>query len=302
MAERINLGMRRMHERAQEVEALRHERVKLAQDFRDGVQSMASTLAGASTELDATATTLAEAAGGTVTQVGRGSTAAEDAVAAIHAVASAAEQLTASISEIAHQAERSNQSTRTASSEARAAGAVMSDLASAAQGVSGIVQVISDVARQTNLLALNAAIEAARAGDAGRGFGVVASEVKQLANQNARSTQDIADRISAMRAATERGVAGIDRIGSALEEAEGFASTISAAIYQQETATQHIAKNAEQATTSARTVAGELQGIQGHAASARNGAHDIQTSAGEISLQSERLLREVDSFLNRMGA
>ena len=301
MAERINISMNIMAERAQEVEKMKADRDVLVEDFRDGVLSMATTLAGASTELDATAGTLSRSSAETVQQVDRGSEAAGSAVSNIHAVASATEQLSASISEIAKQAESSTQATRSASSEASAAGKVMEQLREAAEGVDGIVEVISDVARQTNLLALNAAIEAARAGEAGRGFGVVASEVKQLANQTARSTQDIAARIDAMRAATQEGVDSINRIGDALEEAEGYASTISAAIYEQETATQHIAENAEQATSAAQSVAEELKGIRDHAESARQGSSDIQTSAGDISVQSEKLTGEVTTFLNRMG-
>jgi methyl-accepting chemotaxis protein len=300
MAVRINASMTIMDQRARQVAEMRTQRKELVEDFREGVLSMATTLASASTELDATAGALSKSSSDTVDQVDRGAGAANSTVSNVHAVASATEQLSASISEIAKQAESSTQATWAAATEAKAAGTVMEELAEVAEGVSGIVAVISDVARQTNLLALNAAIEAARAGEAGRGFGVVASEVKQLANQTAKSTQDIAARIEAMRAATKNGVDSINRIGDALAQAEGYASTISAAIYEQQTATQHIAENAEQATTAAQTVAEELVGIRNHAESARQGSGDIERSANDISMQSERLTGEVQTFLNSM--
>jgi methyl-accepting chemotaxis protein len=296
MAVRINASMTIMDQRARQVAEMRTQRKELVEDFREGVLSMATTLASASTELDATAGALSKSSSDTVDQVDRGAGAANSTVSNVHAVASATEQLSASISEIAKQAESSTQATWAAATEAKAAGTVMEELAEVAEGVSGIVAVISDVARQTNLLALNAAIEAARAGEAGRGFGVVASEVKQLA----KSTQDIAARIEAMRAATKNGVDSINRIGDALAQAEGYASTISAAIYEQQTATQHIAENAEQATTAAQTVAEELVGIRNHAESARQGSGDIERSANDISMQSERLTGEVQTFLNSM--
>jgi methyl-accepting chemotaxis protein len=88
----------------------------------------------------------------------------------------------------------------------------MSVLSDATSRVDGVVGLISDIARQTNLLALNANVEAARAGDAGSGFAVVAREVKQLSAQTSKATADIASQLRGMRQSVEgvsRKVAGI---------------------------------------------------------------------------------------------
>ena len=100
----------------------------------------------------------------------------------------------------------------------------MSQLGDQAQGIGQIMSVISDIADQTNLLALNAAIEAARAGEAGRGFAVVADEVRKLAEKTMSATKQVDDAIRAIQHSARTNITGVDKTTLTIAEATSLAN------------------------------------------------------------------------------
>ena len=143
----------------------------------------------------------------------------------MQSVAGATEELGASIREISDQATQANSVVGKAAEIAQNADQLVGQLSTGASRIGDVVKLIRAIAEQTNLLALNATIEAARAGEAGRGFAVVASEVKTLASQTAKATEEIATQIGAIQGSTAEAVEAIRQIGGVMGDISRFTST-----------------------------------------------------------------------------
>jgi methyl-accepting chemotaxis protein len=108
----------------------------------------------------------------------------------------------------------------------------MTALGLQAEGIGRVMSVISDIADQTNLLALNAAIEAARAGEAGRGFAVVADEVRKLAEKTMTATKEVGEAISGIQQGAQKNINNVDRTVQTIEDATTLAGDSGAALQQ----------------------------------------------------------------------
>lgn len=173
----------------------------------------------------------------------------------VQAVADNVELMTTKLQEVATNAGQAAGVANRAANIARESSEKIATLGTAADEIGKVISLIQDIADQTNLLALNATIEAARAGDAGRGFSVVAAEVKELAKQTALATHDIRTKIQTIQSSTCDTVKSIREITAAIEEVNVFSTSIASAIEEQSSTTRTIAENVSDVSIASKTVA-----------------------------------------------
>jgi methyl-accepting chemotaxis protein len=275
---------------------------KLADNFQAAVGGIIDTVSSASTELEAAANTLTKTAETTQQLSGAVASASEEASANVQSVASATEEMTSSVNEISRQVQESAKIAGDAVKQAQETDARINELSQAAGRIGDVVKLITAIAEQTNLLALNATIEAARAGEAGRGFAVVASEVKALAAQTGKATEEISAQIAGMQTATQDSVAAIKAIGGTIGRISEIASTISAAVEEQGAATQEIARNVGEAAKGTQQVASNITDVNRGASETGSASAQVLSSAQSLSSESNHLKLEVDKFLSTVRA
>ena len=181
----------------------------------------------------------------------------------------------------------------------------MDTLSVHAQAINEIMTVISDIADQTNLLALNAAIEAARAGEAGRGFAVVADEVRKLAEKTMSSTQDVGKAIQAIQESSKEGVRRMDQAVGKVNLAADLAEKCGAALAEilslaEQTADQvrSIATASEEQSASSEEIARSVEHVNTIASETSQAMGEASKAVSELAAQAQNLSRIITHLKN----
>ncbi len=260
------------------------------------VHASATSLSTATTQMSAATTQIAASSEESSTQAQVVSAATEQISRNVQTVASGAEEMGASITDIAGNASSAARLAGKAVDTVAATNVAIGQLGESSAEIGSVVKVITAIAEQTNLLALNATIEAARAGEAGKGFAVVASEVKDLAQETARATEDIARRVEAIQHDTTGAITAIGEIAAVIASINDYQTTIAAAVEEQSATTGEMSRNVTEAALGVTEIASNITGVAQAAQVTTEGIAQTQQATMELARMSEDLTALVGRF------
>lgn len=285
----------------EKIEADRKEAMEaLAKDFDDRTSGIIQALTEASVNMQKTAETVDNSSRLTSQSSEIVAQSVAEADNSVKTASHASDELALSSREIAvqitHVAEQSNRTSTSAEKTSQQ----VSELNRLAISIDEIVGSIRGIAEQTNLLALNATIEAARAGEAGKGFAVVADEVKKLASETTSRTEEIGDRVSQIQLAVRNTVEAVSGIIDDIRKIDHATSSVAGAVEEQNAATSEIGRNVAQISEETGRVSGAIREVLESSKVSTDAAKSALAASHELGQISEMLRNEVSTFLSEI--
>lgn len=275
-------------------------RTELAQGLEQKIQNISIIMAQTISSMHHTAETLSQSAVSAQNESSTATHITQDNLENIQEMSAAAEQLSASISDISTQMQESQSITTKALRTSSEASKTIHTLSQMAQNVGDVVQIIEKIAAQTNLLALNATIEAARAGKYGKGFAIVASEVKNLATQTAQATGNISTLITNMQQATQQSVDSITKISLIMQKVSSNVTHSSSAIEQQSASTSEISKTTRKTADGTQHVATNIVNLSETITETGISAQTVLQASKQLTQYATDLQQQVTDIVNDM--
>ena len=272
----------------------------LADRFEEQVGGIVNGVTQQAEDLQTIAAQLTAAVEETETQGRTATNAAGQASSNVQTMASATEELSSAINEVSNRLGGAASQIQATAKGARDAQDRMDELQAAISQIDQVVAAINDVAEQTNLLALNATIEAARAGEAGKGFAVVASEVKGLANSTRQMTDSIAQQLSTVKSASEGALSVSRSIVQEVDALNQSTTAIASSMEQQSAATSEIGRNAQEAATGTEEVSTSMTGVREASSETSRASDEVHQAADNLGQRAGALQAAVNDFLNEV--
>jgi methyl-accepting chemotaxis protein len=301
-----------------------HEMIKrlrtLLKNLLEGVGTIGVASEALSAAADQTATgvlrasersqTAAEAAAKSGEQAASVAQIIGEASSNMSSVAQRTVHMSGGINQVADSSSSARNTVERAAAQAQKISLTMKALGEAAQAIGQVTETITAISTQTKLLALNATVEAARAGNQGKGFAVVAAEFKNLAQQTAHATHDVAERIASVQVSSAAALEELEKIAAVILTVGATVRSTAEAMVEQATLARDVASMLGKAsagvsranqgvTTSAQAahaIAGDMSDLNAAVGEIRAGGESVQKSAGDLLTLAARLTEQARSF------
>lgn len=273
---------------------------KMMDNFQKTVQTIVISVNDTAQQLNHTAKNMQNIVSSVNTESDNMSNSSTQTSKNVTAVAAAVEEMSTAIKEVSNQVQKTTILVKESVTKTDSAAQSVKMLKEAVIEVSHILEIVSSIAAQVNLLALNARIESARAGESGKGFTVVAAEVKNLANQTASATETITRQIENIKMVSENVAEILLTIQSSISNVNNFSAGIASAVEEQSIATNEISANMYSASSGVKSVSDGVVKIHKVTSEADNLSKNVLSSAEILAEQSEKLNSEMALFLGKI--
>lgn len=205
-------------------------------------------------------------------------------IESMNIISSNMDELNHAVSEVSQNTKKAHTFNQSAKEKTEFASGAIASLSQSSESIGNIIKMISSIAQQTNLLALNATIEAARAGDAGKGFGVVATEVKELAKQSASASNDISQIITTLQSDSNSVGGAIGDVSLSIGSIFEASAAISTSMEEQSATSNQVKHAVSEVNQAVQSIGNDLATVKSDAQGTGADAFNVLNTANSLKI------------------